>query len=313
MKTFQILVLALFIFLSGFSFQTADAQRRANPKIGSFKAKTGTSNAKKTLVINAIPAEKYQSYFDSYTKRGYRPVAIDGFLHRSGVANNGSTKTYFNVVFELDNTPFVAYHGLTGAAYQQKFNNLTAQGYRLSFIESYPQSGQIRYAPIFTKEAGPAWKAVHGLTQAAYQQKFNTFNGQGYRLVNRSVVFKGGKKYVTALFDKANVGSWIAKSNLNVAETQTMMTTQNNAGRKVSYMDVTQETTSKITFSPIFDKAPHNAWYALNNLTESQLKAEITKAHNNGYKTIFVQGYDKSRLINGNEVSEIRYAAAWVK
>lgn len=313
MRTFQILVLALFVFLSGFSFQTADAQRQSSKfsRIGNLKAKTISKD--KVLVINAIAAEDYQSYFNSYTKRGYRPVAIDGFLHRTGVANNGSTKTYFNVVFELDNTPFVAYHGLTGAAYQQKFNSLVASGYRLSFIESYLQDGQIRYAPIFTKESGPAWKAVHGLTQASYQQKFNAFNSQGYRLVNRSVVFKGGTKYVTALFDKANVGSWIAKSNLSEAETQAVMNTQNSAGRKVAYMDVTQETTSKITFSPIFDKAPHSAWYALNNLTESQLKAEITKAHNNGYKTIFVQGFDKARLINGNEVYEMRFAAAWVK
>ncbi|MEZ4883241.1 MAG: hypothetical protein R3E32_00800 [Chitinophagales bacterium] len=310
MRTFQILIFSLFVFL--FSVQTANAQRRTNPKIGNFKAVNVQVNST-TLVVNGIPAEEYQSYFNSYTKRGYRPVAIDGFLHRAGVANNGSTETYFNVIFELDKTTFASYHGLTGAAYQQKFNDLTGKGYRLSFIESYLQNGEIRYAPIFTKEVGPAWKAVHGLTQAAYQKKFNDFLADGYRLVNRSVVIKGGQKYVAALFDKANVGSWVAKSNLSVAATQTEMEQQKIAGKKVAYMDVTQETTSKITFSPIFDKAPHNAWYALNNLTDAQLKAEIAKANNNGYKTILVMGFDKSLLINGNEVNQIQYAAAWVK
>ncbi len=309
MRTFQILIFSLFVFL--FSFQSADAQLRTNSRLGTIKAKTSTKS--ETLVVNGLTAAEFQSKFDSYTKRGYNLVFIDGYLHRGGVANNASTKTYFNAIFELDDTPFAAFFGLSGATYQQKFNQYTKAGFRLSFIESYHQNGQIRYAPIFTKESGPAWKAMHGLTQAAYQQEFNALTKQGYRLVNRSVVVKGGEKYVAALFDKANVGSWIAKSNLNLPSTQTMMETQNKAGRKVAFMDITQTTTTKITFSPIFDKAPHNAWYALNNLTATQLKAEIAKAKAKGYKTIMVRGFDVFRLVSGNEVHEARYAAAWVK
>lgn len=309
MRTFQILIFSLFVFL--FSAQSADAQRRTNPRINAIKAKTtSTSN---TLVVSGLTASEFQSKFDSYTARGYNLVFIDGYRHRGGVANNASTKTYFNGIFELDKTPFAAFIGLTGAEYQQKFNQYTKGGFRLSFIESYPTKSGIRYAPIFTKESGSAWKAYHGLAQATYQQKFDALTAQGYRLVNRSVVFKGGKKYVAALFDKANVGSWVAKSNLNVAATQTMMESQNKIGRKVAFMDVTQKTTSDITFSPIFDKAPHTAWYALNNLTPSQLKAEIAKAHSKGYKTIMVRGFDKKKLVSGNEVNQLLFAAAWVK
>jgi len=309
MRTFQILVFSLFVFL--FSVQSADAQVRTNSRLGTIKAKE--SNKRLVLTSNGLTAAEFQLHFDKYTKLGYNLVFIDGYLHREGMNNNASTKTRFNAIFELDDTPFAAFFGLTGAKYQEKFNEYTKAGFRLSFIESYRQNGQIRYAPIFTKESGPAWKAMHGLTQAAYQQKFNTLTGQGYRLVNRSVVVKGGKKYVAALFDKANVGSWIAKSNLKLASTQTMMETQNKAGRKVAFMDITQTTTSDITFSPIFDKAPHNAWYALNNLTLKQLNAEIAKAHSKGYKTIMVRGFDVQRLARGFKAYEARYAAAWVK
>jgi hypothetical protein len=77
-----------------------------------------------------------------------------------------------------------ARHGLSGAQYQQTFNNLVNQGYRLVHVDGCTISGEARYAAIWDKSGGPAWQARHGLPGAQYQQTFNNLVNQGYRLVD---------------------------------------------------------------------------------------------------------------------------------
>ena len=269
----------------------------------------------KRIVVPGIPISEYQSVFESTTSKGYMPVFIDGFLHTEGNSTQTSTKTYVNIIFEenVDKIPFVAFHGLTGNQYQEKLNQLTSKGFRLSFIESYPQNGKIRYAPIFCKTSGPAYKAMHGVKASNWQDKFDQTIAQGFRLVNRSIVKLDGKAYVTALFDKKNVGSWVAKSGLDENETQTMMENNHDAARMLNFLDISQSSSTKFTFGPIFSKEEHNGWYALNLLTEDELNDEINKARDNGYDTNVIVAYDIPGLINGNEVYHIRYAASWVK
>ena len=62
-----------------------------------------------------------------------------------------------------------ARHGMTSAEYQSEFNNLTSQGYRLTYVSGYTVNNQERFAAIWEQKAGPAWVAHHGMTSAQYQ------------------------------------------------------------------------------------------------------------------------------------------------
>ena len=42
------------------------------------------------------------------------------------------------------------------------------------------------YAAVWEKTGGPAWAARHGMSAVAYQQAFDQFAKQGYRLRNVS-------------------------------------------------------------------------------------------------------------------------------
>jgi hypothetical protein len=267
------------------------------------------------IVKVAIPAEDYQDEFDNMVRMGFRPVWIDGFIHRAGVANDSYNKTMFNVIFEKsdDQPKWASYHGLTGASYQAKFNELTNDGYRLEFIESYIQDGGVRYAPIFVKEAGPAWLAVHGKKHSTFQDFFNDKVAQGYRMVNRSIVSVNGTKYVTALFDKKNVGSWLSKSGLTTEKMQTAMEDNKDLGRPLAYLDISQKTSTDYTFGPIFNSEAFNNWYAPNGMDEDELIDEIADAKAAGYHTVLVAAYDEFALINGNEVRKIKYTATFKK
>ena len=263
----------------------------------------------------AVPVEDYQDLFELRLREGYRPVWVDGFLHRAGNSTGMYNTTLFNVIFEKApaNLEWASYHGLTSAAYQAKFDEMTDKGFRLEFIESYPYQGGVRYAPIFVKQSGPAYKAVHGLAIANWQNYFDDRVAEGYRLVNRSVVFVDGSKFVTALFDKKNVGSWISKSNMSPNATQNEMEDNQDAGRMLTHLDVAQKNTVDFTFGAVFNSEPHTNWYALNKLDKDELEAEITLAKSKGYKTTLVSAYDEPGLINGNEVHFIRYAVGFRK
>lgn len=252
--------------------------------------------------------------------QGYIPTWIDGFRHNTSVAANpGTKKPLFNLVFDKNtsNYQFHAQVGMSGSTYQSKFNYYVGtKKMKLTFVESYKDhSGNIRYAAIWVKKSGPTFTAYHGKTQAAHQAKFNQLTSQGYRLVCRTTVEKNGTKYVAALYDKKNVGSWLAKSYKTQAQTQALMTSNKNAGRTLNHFDVLQKgnSTTSINFSMIFDSQPNNGWYAKNGLTKAQLQSEINKAKNKGYKTTIISGYDKSAILNGNEYSEMRFVACFVK
>src|SRR5215475_2791234 len=66
-------------------------------------------------------------------------------------------------------TMFQAYHGVTAAEHQAKFNLLSGQGYRMISLSVYADPGDARYAAVWVQRSGPAWAAVHGLDGAGYQ------------------------------------------------------------------------------------------------------------------------------------------------
>jgi polyglycine hydrolase-like protein len=124
---------------------------------------------------HGLTAAAYQQEFNTWTGQGYCLVDVSGY-------SVGAEARYAAIWKKQDCPPYVARHGLTAAAYQQQFDTWTGQGYRPKLVDGYNVQGQDFYAAIFEKSSGPAWVARHGLSPAAYQQQFNLWVGQGYRL-----------------------------------------------------------------------------------------------------------------------------------
>jgi hypothetical protein len=60
---------------------------------------------------------------------------------------------------------------------------MVSQGYRLTWVSGYSDSGIARYAAIFEQSSEEAWQARHGLDSNTYQQTFDQLVSQGYGLV----------------------------------------------------------------------------------------------------------------------------------
>lgn len=112
-------------------------------------------------------------------------------------------------------TPWVSHHGMTAAQYQAKFDELVAQGYRLTDVSGYNVGGTVRYTGLWEKITnGPAWVARHGMTAAEYQSYFNTYTSQGYRLKVVDGYESGGQARYAAIWDKSTGPAWVARHGL---------------------------------------------------------------------------------------------------
>jgi hypothetical protein len=251
---------------------------------------------------HGIPEASYQTIFDRATKAGYRPVWLDGY--------EVAGQTFFNAIFRpaAGAPAWAARHGMTGAEYQTEFNARTGAGYRLLNLTSYLHGSQVRYASIFTKTAGPAFTAYHGLTAEQHQAKFDALGPQGYRPVNVSVVSVNGVRSYAAFYEKKDVGSYRLKSFLTSDEYQQEWTANAAAGRRVAYLSAYNHN-GTVRFSAIFQQTNIEGNDATtlgrHNLTASGYQSEYDTRLGQGYLTRCVAGYAA-----GNTAE---FAAIWRK
>ena len=161
---------------------------------------------------HGLSASDYQNEFNKWTGQGYRPVHVCGY-------SNGSQVLYAALFEKRPNAPaWAARHGLSATDYQAEFNKWTGQGYIPTDISTYTVNGQDMYTVIFDKIVNaPAWVGRHGLSAADYQNEFNKWTGQGYRLMIVSA--NSGGRYV-AVWEKTGGYAWKARHGLNAQQYQ---------------------------------------------------------------------------------------------
>jgi CubicO group peptidase (beta-lactamase class C family) len=124
---------------------------------------------------HGISASAYQQAITELELQNFRPTHLSVFT----IAD----QEFFSAIWEEQNgLPWIARYGLTSAEYQQLFNELSSQGWRLRCVSGYEFRGEALYACIWDRYAGSGWAARHGLDAASYQQAFDELGGQGFRL-----------------------------------------------------------------------------------------------------------------------------------
>jgi hypothetical protein len=103
------------------------------------------------------------------------------------------------------------------------------------------------------KEPWSDWTAYHGYTVTEHQTAFDDLVAQGFRAVNLSFTEVGGKTYVTGLYDKLDVGSWVAEAGLSSAAYQTAFDLHGGQGMQLPYLSGYREN-GTWKFSAIWDR-----------------------------------------------------------
>lgn len=165
------------------------------------------------LARHRMTADAYQAEFDLRLKQGYRLVKVCGY----GIPG----QDYYAAIWEKRGGPeWQARHGMTAAVYQQEFDQLVRQGYRLVHVSGYGIGRKDLYAAIWEKCDGPEWVARHRMTSAVYQAEFTHFANQGYRAVQVCGYSVNGQDLYAAIWEKTTSPAWVGRHRMTSASYQ---------------------------------------------------------------------------------------------
>jgi Polyglycine hydrolase-like, structural repeat len=160
-----------------------------------------------------MTSEQYQAEFDNLTKDGYRLAQVSGY--------HGLGKDLYAAIWRKESGPaWVARHRMTSSKYQQEFNQLTQQGYRLADVSGYRIANAERYAAIWRKTTDSPWVARHGMSSVRYQREFNRLVKEGYRLVHVNGCRIGGMRRFAAIWEKSAGPAWVARHDMTSEQYQ---------------------------------------------------------------------------------------------
>ena len=245
---------------------------------------------------HGMNAGQYQATFDSLTSQGYRLVHVDGYAV-------GGSPQFAAIWNKTGGTAWVAHHNMTSAGYQQTFDQLGAQGYRLERVSGYESGGEALYAAIWSQRTGPAWQARHGMTGGQYQQTFDQLTGQGYRLVWVSGYGVAGEPRFAAIFEQSGGPPWMARHGLSASDYQAAFDSAGAQGYRLTHV-CGYSTGGAPSFAAIWRKSAGQGWQARHNLTSGQYQATFDTLTQQGMRLVDVSGYE----VGGQAM----YAALWV-
>lgn len=195
-----------------------------------------------------------------------------------------------------------ARHGLSSAQYQQAFNQLLSDGYRLVQVSGYNLNGEDRYAAIWEQRASVPWQARHGLSSAQYQQAFDELVGQGYRLSQVSGYSVGAEDRYAAIWEQGDDAPWQSRHGLSSVQYQETFNQLFNEGFRlvqVSGYSVNGED----RYAAIWEQREGAPWQARHGLSSVEYQRTFDQLLGEGYRLVQVSGY----RVNGED----RYSAIW--
>jgi hypothetical protein len=231
---------------------------------------------------HGLNGAQYQTAFDQYVAQGYRLRTVSGY-------SVGGVTRYAAIWDKVAGPAWAARHGLTAAQYQQAFDQLMAQGYRLKMVSGYSVGASARFAALWDKSSGPAWAARHGLNGTQYQQTFDQMGAQGYRLRWVSTYDEGGQARYAALWDKSTGVDWVARHGLEEAAFRAAA--QGNAAQGYDLVCGNAVTLGgKDYYAALWEKKPV-ASVMHHGMTGPTYQIKFDDLAAQGWRPVFVSGY----------------------
>jgi hypothetical protein len=81
---------------------------------------------------HGLTSQQYQQAFDDFVRQGFRPVRVSGY-------SVGGQDRYAAIFERTSGPAWAARHALTSDQYQQAFNELLTEGFRLVQVNGYPE------------------------------------------------------------------------------------------------------------------------------------------------------------------------------
>ncbi|PZD70769.1 hypothetical protein C1752_09165 [Acaryochloris thomasi RCC1774] len=156
---------------------------------------------------------------------------------------------------------------------------------------------------------GPAlaatWAARHGMTSAQYQQRFDQYVSQGYRLSDVSGYSINGKPKYAAIWSQGRSVPWVARHGMTSAQYQQKF--DQYVGQGYQLVDVSgYESNGQALYAALWQKRGGTTpWQARHGMSVSQYQQTFNDLVGKGYRLTHVSAY--------NVGGKARFAAIWRK
>ena len=158
-------------------------------------------------------ASDYQEAFDELNRDGYRLLSISGAA--------GDDRSRYTSLWEDGGwTGFVSRAGLSVAEYQAEFDRQQASGYSLIWVNGHATPSGSSYAGIWSRFANPDRRSRHNLPIDDYQEVFDDYAADGYRIAHFNAHRVGSQTYVAAIWIKENGYNPSARHNMTDCQLQ---------------------------------------------------------------------------------------------
>jgi hypothetical protein len=184
----------------------------------------------------------------------------------------------------------VARHGVHESDYQIVFDRIAKSGYRPVWIDGYDVNGETFFNVIFRPNDGVGWVARHGLDAAGYQKVFDTFTGQGFRLVHiESYVSHGSVRYAP-IFVNSPGPAFTAYHGVSAAQHQKSFDDLlKGAWRPINISPVSPS--GERTYAALYEKRDVGTVWAKSFLTPAEYQIEFDTNSKAGRRLAYLNAY----------------------
>ncbi len=252
--------------------------------------------------VGGVVDADYSAAWTHWKSLGYAPVNLSG-VEKSGAA------TRYSGLWHKDPSivSWTSKRGMTAAAYQTLWNQLTAQNYRVLDLDAHVVGGQPRYDVIFVKDA--VYKPFFShriLTLAQLDSNIATYGARGFRPIRINGYRVGAKNYYAAVWVQDGLTDAPIRRDLTSAQYGSWWTFYKNQG----YHPVDIAVYAKggaLRYAGIWVKEPGiNGWVSLRDRTAAQMQAAIIAQKKANYVAIDLDAYYTTG-------GALRFSAVWIR
>ena len=239
--------------------------------------------AENWVARHAMSSSQYQSEFTNWSGKGYRLISLTGYT------SNGQ-ELYAAIWNKVSGPAWTARHSMTSDAYQAAFTEMANNGYRLQIISGYGVGNQAKFAAVWDKSTGGAWTAKHNMTAAQYQDAFDDYSKQGYRLQYLSGYVVNGTEYFAAIWEKKTGGAMVVRHNLTAAQYQQAFNEFGGQGYTLKLVSGYEKAGTDL-FAAIWEKTTSPSWSSRHGIPRMNYQHAFDNMYYQGYTPVYINAY----------------------
>lgn len=184
----------------------------------------------------------------------------------------------------------VARHGIPEAAYQAEFEHIASSGYRLVWLDGYNANGKTFFNAIFRPADSTPWVAHHGLNSSQYQQQFDQWTQQGYRLMHIESYLSGSNVCYAPIFVKSPGPAWTAYHGRTAEQHQQQFDSLTAQGFRP--INVTSVSLSGVrTYAALYEKRDVGSFFLKSFMTPPEYQTQFDQNIQAGRKLVYLNAY----------------------